>query len=127
MTRKHPVKRKVTNNDPPPTTPTQKNTYYPPPENYNTPETSNSRINIYAIVLGDSIIKHIRGKSVKISSGKHVKVCSYPEACAEKIADNAEVELKHFKANTTNIHAGTDNLFAGARGDNIVDNIAYLG
>ena len=78
-------------------------------------------------MLGDSIIKHVRGRSVKTISGKNLKVCSYPGACTEKIADHAEVELKYFKANTAIIHAGTNDLFAGARGDNIVDNIAYLG
>ena len=75
------VKRKITNNDPP-TPPTQKNTYYPPPADYNSPP--NSRKNIDAVVLGDSIIKHVKGRSVKTSSGKYLKVCSYSGACTEK-------------------------------------------
>ena len=118
------VKRKITNNDPP-TPPTQKNTLYPPPADYNSPP--NSRKNIDAVVLGDSIIKHVKGRSAKISSGKFLKVCSYPGAGTEKIADHAEVELKHWKTNTAIIHAGTNDLFAGTRGDNIADTIAYLG
>ena len=118
------VKRKITNNDPP-TPPTQKNTLYPPPADYNSPP--NSRKNIDAVVLGDSIIKHVKGRSAKISSGKFLKVCSYPGADTEKIADHAEVELKHLKTNTAIIHAGTNDLFAGTRGDNIADTIAYLG
>ena len=120
MQETHQKLRKTTNNDPP-TPPTQKNTYYPPPADYNSPP--NSRKNIDAVVLGDSIIKHVKGRSVKTSSGKYLKVCSYSGACTEKIADHAEVELKHLNANTAIIHAGTNNLFAGTRGDNIADTI----
>lgn len=90
----------------------------PPPSNYN---------KVDCILLGDSIVKHIQGRQIKRRSGKYLKTCSFPGARTEKVADHADIELKYHQAKTAIIHAGCNDLFAKARADDIVDNIAYLG
>ena len=82
---------------------------------------------IDAMILGSSIVKHVKGRSIKQNSGTYVKVCSYPGADTEKVCDHAEVELKYSAPKTVIIHAGGNDLAYGTTADEAADNIAYLG
>ena len=79
------------------------------------------------MILGSSIVKHVKGRAIKQSSGTYVKVCSYPGADTEKICDHAEVELKYSAPKTIIIHGGGNDLAYGTTADEAADNIAYLG
>ena len=82
---------------------------------------------IDAMLLGSSIVKHIRGGFIKKRSGKYVKVCSFPGAGAEKVADHAEVEMKYATPEVAIIHAGGNDLANKVPCKDIADNLAYLG
>ena len=101
-------------------------TLFPPPLE---PEVKKGRKprNIDAILLGSSIVKHVKGGSIKRRSGQYVKVCSYPGADTEKVCDHTEVELKYAAPQTAIIHCGGNDLAYGISADEAVDNIAYLG
>ena len=93
----------------------------PPPSDYRNKTQQN------AIVVGDSIIKQVKGRRIRNTAGKYLKVCSYPGATSAKITDHSEVELKYSAYRTAIIHAGSNDLFQNIRGDDIVQNIANLG
>ena len=82
---------------------------------------------IDAMLLGSSIIKHVRGASVKHQSGKYLKVACFPGADTEKVCDHAEVEIKYAVPEIAILHAGGNDLANGESIGNIVDNLAYLG
>ena len=94
----------------------------PPPSNYNQKKPQQN-----AIVVGDSIIKQVKGRRIRNTAGKYLKVCSYPGATSAKITDHSDVELKYSSYKTAIIHAGSNDLFQNIRGDDIVQNIAHLG
>ena len=81
---------------------------------------------IQSMVLGSSIVKHMRGGTIKRSSGKYCKVCSYPGAGSEKITDHAEVELKYASPKSVIIYAGGNDIANKLSINDTVENIAYL-
>ena len=95
--------------------------YYPPP-----PEERQPR-KVDAMLLGSSIVKHVRGHFIKERSGKYVKVCSFPGAGTEKVCDHTEVELKYALPTSVIIHAGSNDIANNMSNDDITDNLAYLG
>ena len=82
---------------------------------------------IDAMLLGSSIVKHVKGRSIKKESGTYIKVCSFPGADTEKVADHAEVELKYAIPETAILHAGGNDMAYGVSAEMAVDNLAYLG
>jgi len=102
-----------------------KPTLFPPPEEKQYSARKPRKID--AMILGSSIVKHVKGRTIKQQSGTYVKVCSYPGADTEKVCDHAEVELKYSAPKTVIIHAGGNDLAYGTTADEAVDNIAYLG
>jgi hypothetical protein len=79
------------------------------------------------MILGSSIIKHMRGGNIKKLSGKYSKVCCYPGAGSEKVADHAEVELKYSLPGIAILHCGGNDIANGLEIDEVVENVAYLG
>ena len=102
-----------------------KPTLFPPPKEKDYSTRKPRKID--AMILGSSIVKHVKGRAIKQSSGTYVKVCSYPGADTEKICDHAEVELKYSAPKTIIIHGGGNDLAYGTTADEAADNIAYLG
>jgi len=100
-------------------------TLFPPPKekDYNIRKPRK----IDAMILGSSIVKHVKGRTIKRNSGTYVKVCSYPGADTEKVCDHAEVELKYSAPKSVIIHASGNDLAYGTTADEAADNIAYLG
>ena len=89
--------------------------------------TSRKPKDIDSIILGSSIVKHIRGGNIRRYSKKFTKVCSYPGADSEKITDHAEVELKYFNPKSAIIYAGGNDLSNGQKISSIVAEICHLG
>ena len=87
----------------------------------------NSPKQIQSMVLGSSIVKHVRGGVIKHQSGIWSKICCFPGAGAEKITDHAEVELKYSLPETAIIHCGGNDLANGLEVIEIIENIHYLG
>jgi len=79
------------------------------------------------MLIGDSIVKHVRGRSIKEQSGKYVKVCSFPGAGTEKVCDHTEVELKYGQPESVILHAGSNDLANKISVKEIAENLAYLG
>jgi len=101
-------------------------TLFPPPLEPQVKKERKPR-NIDAILIGSSIVKHIKGGSIKRKSGKYVKVGSFQGADTEKFCDHTEVELKYAAPQTAIIHAGGNDLSYGISAEDAVDNLAYLG
>ena len=102
-------------------------TLFPPPPESKPNTHENKPRTIDAMLLGSSIVKHVKGRAIKRKSGKYVKVCSFPGADTEKVCDHTEVELKYATPATAIIHAGGNDLAYGTSAEEAVDNIAYLG
>ena len=79
------------------------------------------------MVLGSSIIKHVRGGRMRKICGKYSKICCYPGAGANKVIDHAEVELKYALPATAVIHCGGNDLANNISVNTTVDDIDYLG
>ena len=77
-------------------------------------------------IFGDSIIKHAKGGKIGRPLKKWVKVCSYPGAGSEKVADHAEVELKYLQPEAVIIHAGGNDVANDMDVSEVADNLAYL-
>ena len=132
QTNKHETKQKnhQTNKQNQPTKALTEPTLFPPPTELQTrrkPTSTTKQMDIDAILLGSSIVKHVKGRNVKRRSGKFLKICSYPGADTEKVHDHAQVELKYSAPKTAIIHAGGNDLAYGVRADDAVNNIASLG
>ena len=82
---------------------------------------------VESMVLGSSIVKHVRGGIINKYSGKYSKICCYPGAGSEKVTDHAEVELKYALPETTIIHCGGNDLANDMPINEITNNIEYLG
>ena len=78
------------------------------------------------LIIGDSIVKHAKGGKIGKPLKKWVKVCSYPGAGSEKVADHAEVELKYLQPETVIIHAGGNDVANDIDVSEVADNLAYL-
>ena len=61
---------------------------------------------VQSMVLGSSIIKHVRGGKINKYSGKWSKIFCYPGAGSEKVIDHAEVEIKYALPETAIIYCG---------------------
>ena len=85
---------------PPPSS--RKHCEIPPPAELDT----HHRKNIDALLVGTSIIKHVRGGTVKRKCGKRAKICSFPGASSEKVRKQTEIELEYFKPKIAIIHSG---------------------
>ena len=122
-TNKHEPKQKnqQTNKRNQPTKALTEHTLFPPPT-----ERQTRRKPIDAIVLGSSIVKHIKGKLLKKKCNKRVKVCSFPGATTEKINDHTKVKLKYSAPTTAIVHAGGNDLADGTRADVAVENITAM-
>jgi len=79
------------------------------------------------MIIGSSIVKHVRGATIKTHTNQRTKVCCFPGAGYEKIADHAEVELKYCVPKVAILHAGGNDLANKISVDEIVENLAYLG
>jgi len=79
------------------------------------------------MILGSSIIKHVRGGQLKRDSGKYTKVCCYPGAGTEKVIDHAEVELKYALPEIAILHCGGNDIANKIEIDEVIDYLAYLG
>ena len=82
---------------------------------------------IQSMILGSSIIKHVRGGNIKKFSGNYSKVCSFPGAGSEKVTDHAEVELKYAMPKAAIIHCGGNDLANDLSIEEITNNIKHLG
>jgi len=79
------------------------------------------------MMLGSSIIKHVKGGMINKRTGKRVKVCCYPGAGIEKVIDHAEVELKYQLPEVAIIHAGGNDVANGITLEHIIADTSYLG
>ena len=93
----------------------------PPPAELDT-----HRKNIDALLVGTSIIKHVRGGTVKRKCGKRAKVCSFPGASSEKVRKQTEIELEYYNPKIAIIHSGGNDLAEQKMGDEIVKEISSL-
>ena len=82
---------------------------------------------IQSMILGSSIVKHVRGGYIKRNSGIYSKVCCYPGAGSEKVIDHAEVELKYALPKIAIIHCGGNDIANDLDEDDIIENVVYLG
>ena len=90
----------------------------PPP-----PELSfqhNTRKKIDALLVGSSIVKHIRGGKVKKKSGHYLKVCSYPGATSEKVKKHTNIELEYYNPKSAIVYAGGNDLAEGKTGEEVI-------
>jgi len=79
------------------------------------------------MVLGSSIIKHVKGGLIHKRTGKRTKICCYPGAGIEKVTDHAEVELKYQLPEVAIIHAGGNDVANAIPLKNIVEDASHLG
>lgn len=82
---------------------------------------------IQTMILGSSIIKHVRGGQIKRDSGNYTKICCYPGAGSEKVIDHTEVELKYALPEIAILHCGGNDIANKMEADEVIDNISYLG
>lgn len=80
-----------------------------------------------AMVLGDSIVRHVKGGVIYKHGRKRTKVCCYPGAGLEKVGDHAEVELKYMLPETAILHAGSNDIARGVDLEEIVETTAWIG
>ena len=100
----------------------------PAPATKNTPShhTERAKPTIPTMVIGDSIVKNVKGGRIRRNCGKYTKICSFPGAIVEKIADHTEVELEWASPEVAILHAGVNDLLNKVKDEEIVDNRAYL-
>jgi len=79
------------------------------------------------MVLGSSIVKHASGRNIWEYSGYRTKICCFPGAGYQKLADHTEVELQYAKPEVAILHVGGNDLANSIEVDTIAENIAYLG
>ena len=79
------------------------------------------------MVLGDSIVKHVKGGIIHKHSRKRAKICCFPGAGLEKVGDHAEVELKYMLPETAILHAGSNDIARGLDIKEIVSMTAWMG
>ena len=101
-------------------TPVKRNLYPPKPQKQQPRK-------VDVMLIGDSIVKHVRGRSIKEKNGKYVKVCSFPGAGTEKVCDHTEVELKYAQPESVILHAGSNDIANKMSVKEVVENLAYLG
>ena len=80
-----------------------------------------------AMILGSSIVRHVKGGTIRKYAGKQTKVCCFPGAGYEKLADHAEVELKYCLPTTAILHVGGNDLANSAEQQEVIENLEYLG
>ena len=69
----------------------------------------------------------MRGGIIRKQSHYNTKICSFPGAGVEKVADHTEVELKYKTPEIAILYAGGNDLANKIEIETIVDNLAYLG
>ena len=79
------------------------------------------------MILGSSIIKHVRGGQIKRDTGKYTKICCFPGAGSEKVIDHAEVELKYALPEIAILHCGGNDIANKMEIIDVIDNLTYLG
>ena len=89
--------------------------------------TSRKAFTTDAMIIGSSIVRHVKGGTVKNYTNQRTKVCCFPGAGYEKIADHAEVEVKYCVPKVAILHAGGNDLANKISGDEITENLAFLG
>ena len=82
---------------------------------------------IKAMVLGSSIVRHVKGANLLRHSGARTKVCCFPGAGYEKLADHADVEMKYCTPSVAILHVGGNDLANKIKPAEIVENLAFLG
>lgn len=79
------------------------------------------------MILGSSIVRHVKGGTIRKYSGNQTKVCCFPGAGYEKLADHAEVELKYCMPTTAILHVGGNDLANKSDQQEVIENLEYLG
>ena len=72
-------------------------------------------------------MRQVKRGTIKKYSNQRTKVCCFPGAGYEKIADHAEVELKYCVPKVAILHAGGNDLANKISTSEITENLAYLG
>ena len=99
----------------------------PPPPTLDQPLRDPSKRYIDAMVIGTSIVKHMRGRNIKRATGHSAKVCSFPGANSKKVSEHSHIELNYFSPTTVIIHAGGNDLAEGKRSDDVLKQVSDLG
>jgi len=108
---------------PPPTTASTPSQRTPPQAAHSTKKPFRTN----AMILGSSIVRHVKGATIRKYSGQQTKVCCFPGAGYEKVADHAEVELKYCTPSVAILHVGGNDLANKIKPVEIAENLAYLG